>query len=490
MSISWKTRNIRNVISIAVVVVTIIFWSIPVAVVGSISNVNWLANVVPFLHWILDIPKVILGVVTGLLPAVALSILMSLLPPFLRYMGKFSGMATLSLVELRCHESYFWFEVVQVFLITTMTSAASAAIPQILSNPESIPTLLAQSLPSSSNFYISYFILQGLTFASGALLQIAGLVLFYLLGKVLDTTPRKMYNRWSQLSSLGWGTVFPVVELLTVISIAYSTIAPLMMGFATIGLFLFYFAYRYNLLFVNITDIDTKGLVYAKALKHTLVGCYLSVICLIGLFGVAAGGTGKGPLVMMIIYLILMILYHISLNNAINPLLYYLPRSLEAEEDALLAHPDYAFNNISPDSIDSSTYEKSGKQRTSNDTTITTNMTPAPPGLKGLFHKFIRPDIYASYAIMRTLVPRDFGTIEYSPEIESDAYQHPAVKDAVPLLWVPRDVMGVSRQEVAHTSKVTPITDDGATFNEKGKIVWSEEETGGRPPIWEETIFY
>ena len=189
-----------------------------------------------------------------------------------------------------------------------MTSAASSAVPQVLQGGvNEIPTLLATSLPRSSNFYISYFILQGLTFASGALLQIAGLVLFHLLGKILDTTPRKMYTRWSSLSGLGWGTIFPVCELLVCISIAYSAIAPLMMGFASVGLFLFYFAYRYNLLFVNTSMIDTKGLVYAKALKHTLVGCYLAVICLIGLFGVSAGGTGKGPLVMMIILLVFMV---------------------------------------------------------------------------------------------------------------------------------------------------------------------------------------
>ncbi|KAK5938363.1 phosphate metabolism protein 7 [Knufia obscura] len=213
LGITWKTRTIRNIISIAVVVVTIIFWSIPVAVVGSISNVNFLAEKVPFLEWILDIPQIILGVITGLLPSVALAVLMSLLPPFLRFMGKFSGKPTLSLVELRCHESYFWFQVIQVFLVTTMTSAASKAVPEILQGGiGNIPTLLAQSLPASSNFYVSYFILQGLTFASGALLQIAGLILFHLLGKILDSTPRKMYKRWSQLSSLGWGTVFPIVE--------------------------------------------------------------------------------------------------------------------------------------------------------------------------------------------------------------------------------------------------------------------------------------
>lgn len=481
LSITWRTRAIRNAIAITAVVVTIIFWSMPVAVVGSISNINYIAAKVAWLEWILTVlPPYILGVVTGLLPSIALALLMALLPPYLRFLGRFAGLPTKSFVELRVHESFFWFQLIQVFLITTMTSAASSAIPQIVSDPTSAPKLLAQSLPASSNFYVSYFILQGLTFASGALLQIFGLLLFHVLSKVLDTTPRKMYTRWSELSGIGWGTIFPVLEMLVVIAIAYSTIAPLVMGFSVVGLTLFYYAYKYNLLYVNMSAIDTKGLVYAKALKHTLVGCYLSVGCLTGLFAVASGGTGKGPLVMMIMLLVTMILYHISLNAAVKPLLLYLPRSLEAEEDALLGAESGSPAGYGPDS------EKAIAER------IGSNIeaTPSRTGLVGLLKKFVRPDIYASYSIMRRLVPRDFGAITYSPQVERDAYQHPAVNDVAPLLWIPRDEMGVSRQEVAHTSQITPITDEGASFDSKGRITWHLEETGGRPPIWEETVYY
>jgi hypothetical protein len=58
----------------------IIFWAIPVAVVGAISNINYLTDKVHFLRFIDHIPPVILGVVTGLLPSVLLSVLMSLVP--------------------------------------------------------------------------------------------------------------------------------------------------------------------------------------------------------------------------------------------------------------------------------------------------------------------------------------------------------------------------------------------------------------------------
>ncbi|KEF55528.1 uncharacterized protein A1O9_08278 [Exophiala aquamarina CBS 119918] len=485
LGITWRTRTLRNIFSLAFVVALVIFWSIPVAFVGSVSQISYLTTVLPWLSFINNCPTVILGVITNLLPVIMLSILMSLVPVIMRFMGKVAGKPTLSLVELRCHESFFWFQIIQVFLVTTLTSAASAAVPQIIDNPTSLTTLLAQNIPLASNFYISYFILQGLMLSAGQLLRIAGLIIFNALSKILDKTPRKMYNRWSSLSSIGWGSVFPLIELMTVISITYAPIAPLMLGFATIGLGLFYFAYRYNLLFVDSSVIDTKGLVYAKALQHTLVGCYLAVICLIGLFGIRAA---PGPLVLMVIFLVVMVLYHISLSSAIHPLLHYLPRSLESEEIALLEAEGGTLHSDAPrDTIQGPLPEKNGVEELKQ-----TKKSLGPEGNSkiGMFKKFLRPDIYCSYAQLRKLVPQDFAEIRYAPEVERDAYQHPAVNATAPLLWVPRDEMGVSRQECFHTNKVTPMTDEGAYLNEKGKIVWNDEEMEARPPIYEERIYY
>ena len=258
-----------------------------------------------------------------------------------------------------------------------------------------------------------------------------------------------------------------------------------MLGFATIGLWLFYMAYRYNLLFVNSANVDTKGLVYPKALQHTLVGCYISIICLIGLFGIRAA---PGPIVLMVVFLIFCILYHVSLNAAITPLLYYLPRSLDAEEDSLLEAQE---GIMSRHHQSGNGYEKDGTQQYGGRTTDDIKpLPPAPHQKPSLFAKFLRPDLYTDYATLRRLVPRDFAEIRYDEHIEREAYYHPAVVDRTPLLWVPRDQAGVSRQECAHTSRVTPMTDEGAYFNEKGKMAWDLEGTQGRPPIYDAKIYY
>jgi hypothetical protein len=81
----WE-RLMRYVATLTIVIALIIFWAIPVAAVGAISNLNYLLGLPAFkwLSFINSIPKPILGVVTGLLPVVLLSLLMALLPPFLR----------------------------------------------------------------------------------------------------------------------------------------------------------------------------------------------------------------------------------------------------------------------------------------------------------------------------------------------------------------------------------------------------------------------
>ena len=217
LRIKWWERVIRNYATIAFICVLIIFWAVPVAFVGVLSNLNQLSDTFMWLAWLKKIPPVIFGVVSGLLPSVLLAVLMALLPIILRLMAKLGGMPSTARVELRTQNFYFAFQVVQVFLVQTLASAATTVAPKIVQDPSSAPTLLAKNLPRAGGFYISYFIVQGLTFSSGALLQIVGLILFRLLGRFLDNTPRKIFKRFVTLSGLGWGTVFPLYTLLIVI---------------------------------------------------------------------------------------------------------------------------------------------------------------------------------------------------------------------------------------------------------------------------------
>ena len=84
LRIKWWERIVRIIATYSFVTALIIFWAIPVAVVASISNIDALTKLVPFLKFIDSVPSSIRGIITGLLPVVLLAVLMALLPIILR----------------------------------------------------------------------------------------------------------------------------------------------------------------------------------------------------------------------------------------------------------------------------------------------------------------------------------------------------------------------------------------------------------------------
>ncbi|KAF4979745.1 hypothetical protein FZEAL_4102 [Fusarium zealandicum] len=485
LSIPWWQLFVRRYAVYLIIAVLIIFWAIPVAIVGIIAQVDTLKTL-PGLTWISDIPTTILGLISGLLPSIALAILMSLVPVFMRMCAKLAGCVSLSQTELFTQNAYFLFQLVQVFLIRTLADGAATSLIKIVQDPSQVFSILSSAIPTSSNFYISYFIVQGLTIAVSVLTQVIGCVIFQIIYKFFASTPRAMYTKWTTLSGIMWGSLLPVYTTIAMISIIYAVVAPIVLFWATIGLGLFYLSYRYNILFVTETTIDTRGLIYPRALKQLFVGVYIAEICLIGLFIVS---KAVGPAVLMVAFLIFSILFQITMSKALDPLLYSLPRSLEVEEEAI---------QRSQQGSELEEGQAHNGLGTSNGAGNTQGARKVLPGGSGgvqkkgnLFTKWLKPWIFADYATLRQLVPheRDFGLDgQYPEEVERDAYFPPSVTSQTPVLWIPADPAGVSKQEVFNTSKVIPISDEGCTLNDKNHIDWDTE--GARPPIWSEKIYY
>ncbi|TQN64708.1 protein RSN1 [Colletotrichum shisoi] len=489
LRVSWWQKVVRRYAVIAFIAALIIFWAIPVTIVGIISQVSYLEKV-SFLTWLQKIPDVIMGVVSGLLPSVALAVLMSLVPVIMRLCAKLSGEPSDSRVELFTQNAYYWFQLIQVFLITTISGSAIATIQAIAENPGSIFGTLSTALPKSYSFYISYFIVQGITLAVGVLTQVVAFAIFVAVLKFLTNTPRALYQKWSTLAAISWGSVLPVYTTIAVISITYAIIAPLMLFFSTLGMGLFYLSYRYNILFVTDTRIDTRGLLYPRALKQLFAGVYLAEICLIGLFAVS---VAIGPLVLMIIFLIFSVLFHLTMNSVLDPLMYTLPRTLQVEEESLSAEIEGIDRKDSGRGV-----SEEQKGDSSNLFKKIPNFKKFSPGgeentvEKGgnIVTRFLKPWIFADYLTLRQLVPHDAATIDemYPGAIQDNAYYPPSVSSLPPLLWIPEDSAGVSKYEIAQTSKIIPITDEGCQLDEKNKLVWDSE--GARPPIWDEKIYY
>lgn len=141
-----------------------------------------------------------------------------MVPGIMRFCARVSGATTLAEIELYTQNAYFIFQLLQVFLIRTVTDTAATAVVQIVQDPTSVFSTLAEALPTSSNFYISYFILQGFGIAVDVMTQVVSCVFFNIVYWYWATTPRRMYQEWTTLESVSWGSVMPVHTCIVVIS--------------------------------------------------------------------------------------------------------------------------------------------------------------------------------------------------------------------------------------------------------------------------------
>ncbi|KAH6652614.1 hypothetical protein BKA67DRAFT_567021 [Truncatella angustata] len=456
----------------------IFFWSFISAFIGTISNVDYLSDKFDWLHWLQNLPSPILGVLTGLVPPLITSTLSSYVPIFMRYVAKNSGEPTTVTAELQVQNWYFLFQVIQIFFVTALSSSAAAFIPQIITQPHQVPILLAQNLPKSANFYLTYFILQGLGSSAKNVLNYSDLFQYYLYDMFLNNTPRKKYSQYTGLKGISWGKLYPKFTNFVIIALAYSCISPLVFGLASGGLALFYLSYRHNLFFVVQPKLETKGKCYTRALSQILTGVYIGELALIGLMALR---KATGPSILMAVLFLATALYNHVLNRFLNPLEERLPAKFlseaNGEEDPLLAAEE------GEASLDEA-HERSQIHHLGHDVHL-------PERIIDPIARFFEPQIYASHRIMKTYLPdSDPEAPKYSDEDLDKAYKNPSLTSKTPKIWLPSDTAGLSKKEIEANSKAgIATTDEGAWLDEKGKVQFDRENLRALP-IWKDTTSY
>lgn len=102
------------------------------------------------------------------------------------------------------------------FLVLTLASGLITAIPQIVSNPVSIPGTLAERLPLASTFFLT-FTMQKAAASAGSLLQIVQIVIYFVKLIIQGGTPRSVYKQKYTMRRPEWGETFPNSTIIAII---------------------------------------------------------------------------------------------------------------------------------------------------------------------------------------------------------------------------------------------------------------------------------
>ncbi|KAF9279312.1 hypothetical protein BGZ68_007993 [Mortierella alpina] len=375
---SFRVRNIRRVIAIVLTIALILLWTIPVTFVAAVSKLESIVKFAPFLSGVYSLPKVVVGIIQGLLPPIGLAILMMVLPIILYKLAHLGGEVLSTRKTLAVITSYHWFSVVHVLLVTTLANGIFPAIDAVKQNPNNIMTMLSTSLPQASTFFLSFILLSFIQIPL-MLMQIGPLI-GYWIGKFLSSTPRQMYATERTMGSVDWGTTIPVHTIAFSIGLLYSTIQPFILPLMVIYFGLYYLAFRHMFLYVYRQPFDSGGLIFPRIIDQIYVAIILFEIVMLGLFVLQ---KAAGQSVIMFILLVASILaITISRNKVFKPLIQYLPVEAFDMRGVNQAICGNAADNASLAAIADGSYGSGGQSQglcATKPQSIGTDQSSAPP---------------------------------------------------------------------------------------------------------------
>jgi calcium permeable stress-gated cation channel len=212
-----------------------------------------------------------------------------------------------------------------------------------------------------------------------------------------------------------------------------------------------------------------------------LTGVYLSELCLIGLFGAR---KAPGPSILLVILLVATILYHILLNQILRSA----KMNLALREDGELAPLLPAEDNVAePDA---------GQPLRSKRAQI--GLTMLPLSVSEPIASLVESYIASSQSLFRSWMNDPAGRgdeeeeeeIQYTEEEVAKAYQNPALTSQTPKLWLVKDEVGISEQQMEENEAVgIATTNQGASLDARNHIVWEQGDLS-RIPIAKKPVEY
>jgi hypothetical protein len=426
----------------------------------------------------------VLGIISGILPPVGLAVLMMLLPVILRLFGQFEGIQRKTGVELSLMTRFFIFQVVHGFLVVTISGSIINALSTFGKDPAGIANVLATNLPLSSTFFLTYATLQALSGTAGGLLQAVPLIVYYVKLFILGSTPRSVYSIKYDLRDVFFGTLFPTITLLVVISFGYMMISPIINGLAFVAFGLFYLVWKYLFLwqFDQPASGDTGGLFFPKAIQHMFVGLYIQQVCLAALFFLLPKGRAEGGLTIALI--LITIFFHMLINNSYGPLLHSLPLTL--------AHKSYGMPQTGEEDEEIGDDESAdfGGEDSASATDLKKKKQTVPPkadlGHNGVTEEARVPPALGTKTgeIQHNQGPgpsKEYGAsvpVEGKRNEGPTDFNHPASVEPQRIIWIPQDPLGLGELESRELNALRiESSTENATMNVGGRV-----DISGHPP--------
>jgi calcium permeable stress-gated cation channel len=339
LALSTPRKTTRSFLVAGAIFWLCFFWAIPVAFISSLTTLDELEKAAPFLKPLVEQDAVVKSVIVGLVPTLALTLLMSLLPAVLHRLTVFEGLVSFSDIEKSVMKKLYYFEVVNTFFVVTLSGAIFASLHQIIESPTSIVKLLGVSIPKQSNFFTSYVVLNALGNFPLEFLRIVPLVLGMLYYK-RAVTPKEKRDAFDP-GEMDYGSLYSSQLLVFTVALSYSTIAPFILPWAVGYFVLAQLTWTHQLVYVYRQKYQTDGSYWPAVVSRMIVALLIYQCTVIGVVSLKYGYK-EGPFMLPLPFITALFFsfVHLKFRKANETLPLEVAREFDIRR---MANPDLSF---------------------------------------------------------------------------------------------------------------------------------------------------
>eukprot|EP00980_Cylindrotheca_fusiformis_P015080 scaffold4157_cov136-Cylindrotheca_fusiformis.AAC.30 len=288
--VSKGATRTRSIIGDVLVFLLISFYVVPIALISLLVSREALVSDSPRLAQ-LDKASALFKSGIAMVQPLCIVALQQMLPPLFMAIGKLEGCISFSEVQMRAFSRYFLFQVLNVFLVTTIAGSIFDTIAIIVENPEQAFELLGKSLPNLSSFFITFVIIKaffGLGLELVRTVSIAQAIIRYLC--VPNMTLRKARSvilGCRAIDDPGWFPFHKILAqdmLVVVISVVFAVVAPLVLLPCALFCLFSRIMWTHHHLYVYESVFESGGQFWPKIFRRFVFGLIIAQMTITGQF--------------------------------------------------------------------------------------------------------------------------------------------------------------------------------------------------------------
>jgi len=300
LSLTKAARLHKRTIGFAWLTLFCFFNTIPVFFISALANLASIASfVAPIGAWASASPWSF-SLISALLPPSIAALFGYFLPVVMRWLSKYQGDVTRTRLDRAVVARYFAFLVISQLFIFSLIGVAFNCVKEIavevgkhvsfvdiLNNLHTLPNTIHQTYINQANYWLTFFPLRGFLVVFD-LAQVIKLVWTAIKTRVFGRTPRDI-REWTKPPDFEYAIYYANLLFMAAVGLVFAPLAPLVAVAAAVVFWISSVVYKYQLMFVFVTKVESGGRLWNVAVNRLLFATILMQLLMVLTIGLREG---------------------------------------------------------------------------------------------------------------------------------------------------------------------------------------------------------